>query len=97
MRIQVDPDLNAPDKSDRNSGLGPVMRELRRRAKKTQEDAGEAMGVERTSVCNIEAGTQAVTIEKLCRFANLVGVDVVVTFKPRARGKAAIQHVLEAV
>ena len=94
MKTEIDPALTAPDKSDRNFGLGQVMRSLRKGANVTQADIAEAMGLERTSVCNIEGGIQALTIEKLHAFAERVGVEVVVQFRPKRRHSAATTHVL---
>lgn len=90
MKTEIDPTLTAPAKSDRNLGLGQVMRALRKGANVTQADIAEAMGLERTSVCNIEGGIQALTIEKLHAFADRVGVEVVVQFRPKKRVKAGV-------
>lgn len=88
MKTELDPRLTAPSRSDRNHGLGQVMRTLRKGAQVTQADIADAMGLERTSVCNIEGGIQALTIEKLHAFAERVGVEVVVSFRPKKRAKA---------
>jgi transcriptional regulator with XRE-family HTH domain len=90
MKTDTDPTLAPPAKCDRNLGLGQVMRTLRKGAKVTQADIAEAMGLERTSVCNIEGGIQALTIEKLHAFADRVGVEVVVQFRPKKRTKASV-------
>ena len=90
MKTEIDPALTAPTKCDRNLGLGRVMRTLRKGANVTQADIAEAMGLERTSVCNIEGGIQALTIEKLRAFADRVGVEVVVQFRPKKRAKAGV-------
>ena len=78
-------DQPSPTKCDRNLGLGQVMRTLRKGANVTQADVAEAMGLERTSVCNIEGGIQALTIEKLHAFADRVGVEVTVQFRGKSR------------
>lgn len=91
MKTEIDPSLNTPSKSDRNRGLGSVLRQLRRKANATQADIATALGLERTSVCNIESGIQALTIEKLHDFAERVGVEVVVAFRPKPRRKVAPQ------
>lgn len=72
---------------DRNRGLGVLMRQLRKTANVTQAQAAQAMGLERTSVCNIEAGLQPLNIEKLVEFGDAIDADVTVTFRPRQRGK----------
>jgi transcriptional regulator with XRE-family HTH domain len=89
MKTEIDPALTTPCKNDRNRGLGTVLRQLRRNASATQADIATALGLERTSVCNIESGIQALTIEKLHDFAERVGVEVVVTFRPKRRAKLA--------
>lgn len=96
MKVDIDSALTVPAKSDRNLGLGQVMRTLRKGASVTQADIAEAMGLERTSVCNIEGGIQALTIEKLHAFADRVGVEVVVQFRPKRRRAAATTHVLRS-
>lgn len=85
-----------PAKQDRNRGLGATLRQLRREARATQADIAEALGLERTSICNIENGAQAMTIEKLHDFGARCGVDVVVSFRPRKRGGPAKVEVVLA-
>lgn len=89
-------DTPAQPKADRNKGLSQVLRQLRRRAKVSQATAAEAMGLERTSMCNIEGGSQTITIEKLHEFAQCIGHEVTVSFKPKRKGpgSAAVAHVL---
>lgn len=94
MKTEIDATLTAPAKCDRNLGLGQVMRTLRKGANVTQADIAEAMGLERTSVCNIEGGMQALTIEKLQAFAERIGVEVIVQFRPKRRRAAAVAHCL---
>lgn len=72
--------------SDRNHGLSAVMRELRMSHGITSTQVGAAMGVGRTSVCNIESGRQVVSIEKLREFAEFLDLDVIVSFRPRNAG-----------
>lgn len=83
-------------KADRNKGLSAVLRKLRQGANVSQAAVAEAMGLERTSMCNIEGGSQAITIEKLHDFAECIGVDVTVSFKPRRKGpgSAPVAHTL---
>jgi transcriptional regulator with XRE-family HTH domain len=94
MKTEIDPALTVPCKNDRNRGLGTVLRQLRRNASATQAEIATALGLERTSVCNIESGIQALTIEKLHDFAERVGVEVVVTFRPKRRAKATKTEVV---
>lgn len=82
-------------KDDRNHGLGAVLRELRLGSRATQADIAGAMGVERTSVCNIENGMQALTIEKLVDFANHLNLDLtfsLVRRKRTGRPAVSVQH-----
>lgn len=80
---------SSESKVDRNRGLGTVLRLLRRDAKATQADIAEALDLERTSICNIENGLQAMTIEKLHDFAERVGCEVTLTFRPKRRSANA--------
>lgn len=93
--IETSKPVTTPDlKCDRNMGLGEVMRGLRKGAKVTQADIASALGLERTSVCNIEGGLQAITIEKLHAYAQRLDVEVVVQFRPKRRGARQASHLL---
>lgn len=87
MSNATSPVTQAAEKHDRNRGLSPVLRQLRRDAKATQADIAAALELERTSICNIESGLQAMTIEKLHDFAERIGVDVKLTFSPKRRSQ----------
>ena len=90
MNTHTDSKLTAPPAGDRNHGVGTLMRRMRRQAKGTHAQAAEAIGLGRTSMCNIERGTQALTIEKLVEFADFMGVNVVISFRQKrgVRAKA---------
>lgn len=54
----------------------------------TQADAAKTMGVERTSVVNMEARNQIVRFEYLDKFADFVGVELVLTIAPKTMPNA---------
>jgi len=54
--------------------LGAVIKELRLKAGMTQDDLGEKLGLQRTSICNIEIGRQRVLLSDLWDFAEALGV-----------------------
>jgi putative transcriptional regulator len=56
--------------------IGERVREQRRRAGLTQAELGEALGLSRTAVTNIEAGKQAITVEALIGVARRVRCDL---------------------
>ncbi|MFK4706224.1 transcriptional regulator with XRE-family HTH domain [Roseateles asaccharophilus] len=98
MQIQVDPELTAPQAGDRNYGLGRVMRDLRKGAGATHAEVAAAMDLGRTSVCNMERGVQAITVEKLYQFADHLDVEVTISFKPKKRGaKKAMPGITDVV
>ena len=82
-------------KIDRNFGLGKLLRQRRNDIKVTQLEVAEALGLERTSVSNIEGGLQPTTIEKLHAYAERVDLEVVITLRPKSRARpAAPVHVV---
>ncbi|MEJ6003715.1 helix-turn-helix domain-containing protein [Paucibacter soli] len=87
MQTHLDPDLIADRAGDRNHGLGPVLRDLRRSAGMTHAAVAAPMGLGRTSLCNIERGNQAITIEKLAAFADHLDIEVTISFKPKKGGR----------
>lgn len=66
--------LSLPDPAEVNRRLGEALKSLRASAKMTQGELAAAVGLERTSITNIEAGLQAVSVPllvKLCRVLNV--------------------------
>lgn len=55
--------------------LGRRIRETRRAAELTQEDLSSRVGLTRTSISNIERGTQPVSVKLLLQFAEAMGVE----------------------
>ena len=55
--------------------LGAVIKELRLSAGMTQRDLAEKLGLQRTSVCNIEIGRQRVLLSDLWDFAEALDVN----------------------
>ena len=54
--------------------LGLRIEMLRKQKKWSQEDLAEKLGIERTSVTNIEAGRQGVSVERLIELAGIFKV-----------------------
>jgi DNA-binding XRE family transcriptional regulator len=71
-----------PPKKDgnKNLGIGIVLRELRKRKRKTQAEVAYLIGLERTSVVNIESGNQSISILHLNAYAEALGLDVEIVF-----------------
>lgn len=65
---------------DRNAGLGAMLKVLRKRHGMTQAQVADAMGVVRTSVTNIEAGRQLLSVETINAYAAAIGYEVRVRF-----------------
>ena len=57
---------------DRTCGTGIAIREHRKRLGLTQAELAKALGMERTSVVNIEAGRQALSVEALVAAATAI-------------------------
>ena len=55
--------------------LGRQLATVRRDRKITQDRLAAAVGLSRTSVANIEAGRQALTVHTLVAFASVLGKD----------------------
>jgi len=62
---------------------------LRKAANMTQADAAKIMGVERTSVVNMEARNQIVRFEYLDKLASFLGVEIVISIKSKEQITAA--------
>lgn len=56
-----------------------LLQTLRKTSRMTQADAAKVIGVERTSVVNMEARKQVVRFEYLDKLADFVGVELVLT------------------
>lgn len=69
--------------------VGANLRRARRAADLTQEDIAGALGVARSSVANIESGHQPLTVVKLVRAAEALGVKPAALLATRARPGAA--------
>lgn len=60
-----------------------LLQTLRKRAGMTQAAAAKVMGVERTSVVNMEARNQIVRFEYLDKLADFLGVELVLTIRQK--------------
>lgn len=65
--------------------LGQRIRALRRARGLTQEQLAGLVGLERTSITNIESGNQQVTLSKLILIAEALGYELVLDFRPVIR------------
>ena len=84
---------NAKDFGDREpqpEAPAKLLRTLRKTAGMTQADVAKAIGVERTSVVNMEARNQVVRFEFLDKLANFVGVELVLTIAPKQTPNAKL-------
>jgi transcriptional regulator with XRE-family HTH domain len=61
--------------------LGPTLRALRKMRKLTQGELAARVGLERTSITNIELGNQPITDVLVERIASVLGYRVVVRFE----------------
>lgn len=66
--------VGAPE--DFYQALGERLKKARKSARLTQEDLASAVGISRTSVANMEAGRQHVSVHLLAQFADRLGLSV---------------------
>lgn len=66
--------LTATEKKYIRGILGLRIEMLRKQKKWSQEDLANKLGIERTSVTNIEAGRQGVSVERLIELAQIFKV-----------------------
>lgn len=67
--------------TDRNNGLGALIRAMRKRQYLTQAQLAERCGLERTSITNIEAGNQELRVSTITSIAEALGYQAHVTFR----------------
>jgi transcriptional regulator with XRE-family HTH domain len=63
--------------------VGAEIRRLRTERGLRQQDLAELVGLERTSITNIEAGNQTLLLPVLRRIADALDMELVVEFRPR--------------
>jgi transcriptional regulator with XRE-family HTH domain len=76
--------IKKPEEGDKTCGLGAVVRHLREIKGRTQAEVAGAIGLERTSIVNIEKGNQTLSIAHLHCIADFLGVEMYVTFRDKA-------------
>jgi transcriptional regulator with XRE-family HTH domain len=69
--------------TDKNNGLGKMLKVLRKQRGMTQAEVAFETYMERTSVSNIEAGRQMLTVKSLNAIAGVLGYTVHVTFRKK--------------
>ena len=88
MRIDLNPDdikSKRPDIAKPiDLTLGQTIKTMREAARLTQLQAATVMGLERTSVTNMELGKQRTSIENVAALADYLGLEVVISLKPKA-------------
>lgn len=67
---------------DLNNGLGASLKAIRKLRGVTQQQVAERVGLERTSICNIEKGKQMLSVRTLNDIAAALGYEVKVHFRP---------------
>lgn len=67
--------------------IGCRVATLRKRRKMRQEELAEALGMQRTSVTNLEAGRQNITLTTAYDIARVLGVEIVELFPPELYGQ----------
>lgn len=68
----------------KSQGLGRSIRTLRKMADMTQAELAHKAGLERSSVTNIELGTQTLNERTINALAEAMGYEVHVTFRRRS-------------
>jgi DNA-binding XRE family transcriptional regulator len=68
---------------DLTAGLGAALRRMRKLKGMNQAEIAEKVSLERTSIVNIEAGKQKLSVLTLCGIADALGVDVHITFSDK--------------
>ena len=77
--------------------LGLQIRDTRRAAGMNQQQLADAIGFARTSIVNIEAGRQGITVHLLMDISDALGIDVDVYFsRIDESGEGYIQRALSA-
>lgn len=66
--------------SDKNNGIGGIIKAMRRQCGMTQKQLADMVGLERTSITNIERGNQVLSVTTITSIADALGCDVKVRF-----------------
>jgi transcriptional regulator with XRE-family HTH domain len=77
--------------------LGQLVRSIRQSRGLTQADLADRVGMSRTSVTNIESGTQAVTVAGLFELAEALQVDPGHLLPTAATAEESISQLSDAV
>lgn len=75
------------DEIDLNLGFGQIIRNMRRKRDMTQKDLADLVGLERTSITNIERGNQRVSLDMLGKFASALHLHITLDVKELAPPK----------
>lgn len=86
MKIKIDPRLmpkrhGRPTENEPDCSIGAALRMLRKGAGMTQGEVATVIGMERTSVTNMERGNQVVMLHKIDQLAEYLGAEVEITFR----------------
>jgi len=93
VKIELDTSGIRPVRKDKNPDpdadqISRTMFAMRQAANMTQADVAVALGLERTSVTNIESGKQRAELRHLTKLADHLGLEVHITIKPKATERA---------
>lgn len=89
MRVETTlPPLVAPLKiegpqADLTCGVGAELKRVREALRINQSEVAKAVGLERTSITNIERGKQKLSLVTLRAIADALGMDVIIQLKPK--------------
>jgi len=73
--VVIEKSIKTEELVSHNEYLAFKIKELRKAKKISQEKFAEKLGLSRTSVTNIETGRQAVTMNKLFKICETLGVE----------------------
>lgn len=73
-----------PPEVDLTCGAGAELKRVREALRMTQLEIATAVGMERTSITNIERGKQKLSLVLLKAIADALGMEVVVHLRPKA-------------
>ena len=77
-------DLPPANEADVTYGMGAVLQKIRKARGKTQGEIAVLVGLERTSITNIERGRQKLSIHTLKILADALGMELIVKLEPKS-------------
>jgi transcriptional regulator with XRE-family HTH domain len=77
------PRVKAPE-VDLTCGAGAELKRVREALRISQKEVADAVGLERTSITNIERGRQKLSLVTFKAIADALGMEIVIHLKPKA-------------